>query len=769
MTLELKQPRARTPLSSATNPPSARALHTLRRSGLRAPRLGSLVLALLLAGTGACSRSGPGAASPDATVAAVQPVEVKDDEFARTVHQFLLDAERGNKDRNLLAGLVQKQLERAGQRFARGQIRAGDSALTGAFLLLQSGQIAPGMFEGSAGPLLRGADEAARVGNAGRARALYRQLESVLPDGRQRNDVREHLAALDRWFEPSANSTPLQQAGRRQRASVQEALLEASPTALRAADQDVVAWVRAAFDSEVAERAPASPIDRDEALEAFRAVRTSGVVLAALHLRHGDPDGALRVFEEADLMRIVPPALRDRLERAAQGERNAWVDLFRLYDSAQRGGSQETSIDPELATGAAWGAALGLYRSSPGEAEAVMPLGMLLVDLGMAEVSSLVLAQNIDRKATSEALGWALALVLRALVQEEEVGSIDAARRTFANARPLLELAADPRFEQVQPRPGRIEYVMGALEARGGHLDRALPLIQAAVRSFPSVPALVSLANIERQRGNSDEAVRALQAAVQVAQANADPVAEAEAEELIYQIERDRGNAQAAAPALRRALDRALSARQQQIPTENLARVERLLARILEHYGEPLAARQAGERALEASRANARQIAASLTDMSRRALTWGDLRAAQRATREAVAAQLPADDLVYIALWQRLLERQLGARSDGGPEEALASLSDASGWVENLRRWGRGQVDDQGLLEMAQTPVERTEALFYVAMAQRTQQARRAGEEQLRQVAGSPAVDLVEVTIARDLLAPSAPARLALPSDVTLP
>src|SRR5690606_19000639 len=123
-------------------------------------------------------------------------------------------------------------------------------------------------------------------------------------------------------------------------------------------------------------------------------------LLAALHLRHGDPLGALQVLEEADLQRLMPPALRDRLERAGQGERNAWVDLFRLYDSAQRGGSQETAIDPELATGAAWGAALGLYRSSPGEVEAVMPISMLLVDLGMADVASAMLATHAAQMAS---------------------------------------------------------------------------------------------------------------------------------------------------------------------------------------------------------------------------------------------------------------------------------------------------------------------------------------------------------------------------------
>lgn len=773
------RPRARTSFSkpsaagaalvASADPPPASAR---RQPPLGPPRplpgLGLLLLAVAL-GSAGCSRATSGPAVPESPVAAVEPETVSDDRFAETLHTFLLDPQRGHTDKGLLAGLVQNQLARAQQRFAAGHVRAGENALTGAFLLLQVGQSAPGMLAGSALPLQRGADEAARVGNAGRARALYRRLEEILPEGRQRDDVIGHLAALDEWLEPSAMMSPLQAAGRRQRAALQEAIMDSSPAVFDAAQKSVLAWIRAAFSSDVGERVPTSPADRDEALEAFRAVRSGSVILTGLHLRHGDPAGALVAFEDADLLRIVPPVLRDRLEQAAQGERNAWVDLFRIYDSAQRGGPQETSIDPELATAAAWGAALGLYRSSPGETEAVMPLSMLLVDLGMPEVASTVLAKNLDAQVTSDALGWALALVLRAVVQEEQVGNLPAARRTFEYARPLLALAEEPRYAQVQPRPGRIEYVMGALEARSGDLERALPRIQAAVRSFPTVPAWISLANIERQRRHPDEAIQALQMAIKLAQAGADPIAEAEAEELIYQVERDRGDASAAAQALRRALDRALGARQRQTPTENLARVERLLARILEHYGEALAARQAGERALEASRANARQIAASLTDMSRRALTWGDLRAARKATTEALAAQLPADDLVYIALWQRLLERQLGARTDGSSEEAFASLGEASGWTEVLRKWGRGQLNDEGLVNAAHNVVEEAEALFYVVMAQRNPENPEGGAEQLRQVATSPAVDLVEVTIARDLLAPAPPTRLALPSDVQLP
>jgi tetratricopeptide (TPR) repeat protein len=697
----------------------------------------------------------------------IAPADIKSADFATTVSGLLLNRERGEQELAKLLGAMRLQVARAGVRYDGHHVEAGNEALTGAFFLMRTGELSPGALRGLDGPLLDGADEAARVGNAGRARALYRDLEHILPEGPRRKDVVDHLAALEAWSKPTTSESRLETAGRLQRASVQEALIDVRPETLATARDHITAWVHAALQSDIAERPITTPDERDEALEAYRAVRTGGVVLVGLYLRHGDPLGALRAIDEADLSRIVPPALRDRLQRAGEDDdARAWLDLFRLYDSDAASESPETALDHELSRGAAFGAALGLYRSSPGDAQASMPLSMLLVELGMPEVASSILAQNVDRTAGVEATSFALTLVMRAIVQEEEVGDIEGARRTFENAKPLLQLAEDPRLAQVTPRPGRIQYVMGALEAKNGALDRALPLFQASVKTTPTVPALESIAAIERQSGQLDQALRSLGAAITLARASGDILSEAECEELIFQIERDRGKNDAASSALARALERVLTARKLDSVPENLARSERLLARVLENYREPLAARKASERALEASRSNTRQIAATLTDMARRALVLGDLRAARQATQEAMRAELPPEDLVYIVLWQRLLEEQLGAR-DGLTEEAFSSLSEQTGWVAALRDWGRGRIGDADLQRAAQDEVERTEAAFYGAMATRVSGQPGGGADGLRRVAQSRTIDLVEVSIARDLTAPQL--KPALPAGVQLP
>jgi hypothetical protein len=194
---------------------------------------------------------------------------------------------------------------------------------------------------------------------------------------------------------------------------------------------------------------------------------------------------------------------------------------------------------------------------------------------------------------------------------------------------------------------------------------------------------------------------------------------------------------------------------------------ERVLGRCFELYDERDAAQRASKRAYEASRNDVRQMTETVLDSSRRALTIGDLRGARDSVRRALSADLADEDTVYAALWLKLLEQRLRAPSDGTAEEALAQIDASSGWVAKLAAWGRGRLSVQALLEQARSPVERVEATFYAAMSGPLDER---SLERLREVANSEAIQLVEVTIARDLLAnrqklpkPKLPAKVALP------
>src|SRR6186713_2258772 len=374
------------------------------------------LIAALLVLAPACGGAGANqpATSADALQGPVHPVPVSDAEFAGYVERLLTDGQPSAERNNLLAGVVQRQLQRATARFKSGHTDEAVQTLNGAFYLMRAGELSLSTLECCTEALHYGATEAARVGNEGRALALYGMLESLLPDGKTKIDVQEHLKAMRDFRTATRSQGKMQATGSDQRASTQLALVDARVKPLEAARDRTIEWMQAALTT--ADGPIRSSFERDEAVEAYRAVRTGGAVIASLYLRHGDPRGALAALEQGDLTRVVPPGLRDRLEAAADDDNpEAWADLFRLVDAAVANERPETAIDPDLARGAAWGAAVGLYRSEPQSFRGAMPVSVMLLELGMPEATPLLLARNVNKNSSVDELSWALSLVLRAI------------------------------------------------------------------------------------------------------------------------------------------------------------------------------------------------------------------------------------------------------------------------------------------------------------------------------------------------------------------
>jgi len=707
--------------------------------------------ATALASSG-CATSPPPAKAAVATVNGSPIPAVNDEAFAQSAYKVLVNGDASANRAGLLLGVVRRQLQRAKGRFDAGQREAGLKALTGAFYLMRAGEFQDAALDGAEGALGAGAAEVARLGQEGYAFTLYGMLRDKLPKGPERDEVEAHLEAMARFSQATRGAGPMQSAGADLRSATQRSLFEARKPTLDNASERTVQWLKRAL--EFSADAPGPNMDRDEAFEAYRAQRAGGYTLIALYLRHGDARGALTVADRhAELGRIIAPELRDRLERAGdENDPDAWADLCHFFDSASRAADSEGLLDHTLMEAATWGTSVQLFRAEPGSMRSAAPLSAQLVNYGMAEVAPLVLAPAVSKEASPENLSFALGIVGKALVAEEALDQLPSARRTFENAQPLLALAENKaNLGKVSPSSARLRYVMGALETRHGELARALPLVQAAARAEPSLESLMTLSAIERQR-DQRAALFTLGQAVELAKASNDPLAETDALNMKFEVYRDHGDAEHAAQTLDAALTRAIDAqRTARSGGPALARSERLLARILEHYDDPLAARRATERAYEASSADPNQLTATVLDAARRALTHADLRASRRAAQRAVAANLPSEDLVYVALWLQLVERKLNVPSDGTLEEAFAGVDENSGWPARLRAWARGKVSDQELANAARTASEKTEATFYAAM--RKLQAGSDSSKDLERVAQSPSIELVEVTIARDLLA----------------
>lgn len=688
-----------------------------------------------------------------AASAPVNPVAVSKADFAHQAYRVLLDARPSEERTNVLIGVVRHQLERAASRFEAGNARVGLNAVLGGLLLVRAGEYRRELIQGGASALSKSAAEVARLGQEGYAAALYSMLSSVLPAGQEQKEVEAHLTAIHDFGRATQGSGAVQAASAEARVAVQRALLEATPEALATGRERLVTWIRRALHSNIGEQPIRSNVERDEALETYRALRGGTIGLVALHLRHGDAMGVLSAVDEADMERLLPPELRNYLEQAAE-ERSAeaWAELYRLFQHAAESNGSIAVFDPELMAAAAFGTALELFRAEPGSLPAAMPLSAQLVKYGMAEVGSLVLAGAVNAASPPEHVSAALEMVLRAIVAEDAAGQTEAARRTFAAAEELVKLAESPGFAgRVTPGPARLKYVMAAIETRHAELTRALPLLLQAVRVEPTAEAFSMIASIERQRKRPDAALQALDQTLTLAQKTGDAANETDALIQRFEILRDAGRLEDAGKALDAALVRVVEAQRVGRPGPSQARVERALARVLEHYGEQAAIHRATERAYEAANGDVRQLAATVLDVSRRALTLGDLQAARSAAQRAIETSLPAEEIVYVALWLQLLEKRMSVPSDGTVEEAYATISDASGWPSTLRAWGRGKLSDAELLAAARDAAQRTEAAFYLAMNQKSPKA--ASNPALEDVASSTAIELMEVTIARDLVA----------------
>jgi tetratricopeptide (TPR) repeat protein len=738
------------------------------RPRLSAPR--SLALLLFLAWAPGCgARAAAPAHAPLGGKGVVHPLGVTGETFGPELVVLFGSGEASATRQDRLIGVVRHQLGRAEELFENGHDEAGRGAVAAALGLVRAGEFHPSMLEGRTAPLALGASAVARQGSDGRAFALYSMLDRVLPRGPEHDEISAHLAAIRAWQAGTRSQGPLQAASNDSASAIDRALWDPENETLRMARAATIEWIDRAIGYGKEQMPPKNEFEQNEAIEAYRAIRIGAMELAALYLRNGNAAGALEAMETPHVARVVSPHLHDALKRAKDdNDPEAWLELFSTFDRLGSADS-DVSLDLDLAQAAAWGAALELYRAEPKTMRGAMPVATLAMRRGLGEVGPLLMRPIVEATARVEIASWTLGYVLETLMGHAAVSDVAAARRTFQNALPLFALIEKQSFaKDVTPSVARVRYAMGALEARAGDLTRARPLVEAAAKSEPTLPALELLAAIDRQRGAARQAVLWLEAVEKFATEASDPTAVADARLATFEVYRDEGNGAEAAKALEAALRRALDAKKLARTGPEQAGAERVLARVLEQYGSLDGARRATLRAFEASRSDLRQLTATVLDAGRRGLTRGDLRTVRDATRRALDANLASDDLVYVALWLRLLERRLGKPSDGTVEEAFAKIDDDDGWPAKLRSWGQGRLTDEQLVTAAKGRVEQSEASFYTAMAAFVVNDTRAAER-IERFAKSESIELVEVAIARDLAAEKKRLDLKLPKDVDVP
>ena len=736
-----------------------------------------LCFAVLLAACAARTAARPSVMRAER--AAPPAAQVDDDAFPAAVHDLLV-SDPGSAERAVRLGAVEaRQLARAQARFRAHTVDRGLAALSGALYLVRVGEAVPGVF-GPNGPeaVASAVHELAFRGDEGRARALY-DLLTQIGSAPARQDAADHLAALDVWTRDAvANGGPIASAGALERVAVHRRLLEPSREALADAAGATAEWIKRSIVLRDKFRRNRVQPPREEGAEAWRALETGPAVLASLYLRDGDVSGAVAALDRAqarELLESERPQLAAALVAAAQ---DASVDrcidlLHQLRPLAGRDTGREPddfTEDRDLFGAAVFGVATACFRLDPTVAEVALVLGIALEELGMAEAAPAVLVEAVRAHPDVRVLSEALALSLDAMAGEEDAGDADAARRAFNAAQPILSAASAPAIAgKVHPSAARVRAAMGEIELREGRVDAARALLKASADQEKSGGVLLSLSRIEWRDGQAQSALDHLRDALSAPDVAHDPALRGEILLTISDVTRDRGDVAAARTPLTEALKQLLQSRN--VPEGDArARVERVLARVLDRFGAVQPAQRALERAYAAAPGDKHQVAQTIELLIGRAFVRGDLAEAREGLERALRADVANDDLVYFALWVRLLERQLRVPTDGAPDRVFVSVPDDGRWGATLARFGEGKLKGDELIARAATPIQKYEALFYAAMDHRAAGDTKRGDDLLRQVVAGTGLELSEVTLARDILDPSK-SQLGgpLPPDVSIP
>jgi tetratricopeptide (TPR) repeat protein len=731
----------------------------------------------LLAGCGAR----PGVRSPamHAERAAPAVSQVGDDAFAAAVHDLLLSKPRSAERAVRLGAVESRQMTRAAARFRAHAPERGLAAVSGGLYLVRVGEPLQGIL-GPAGPeaLKSAVRELAAKGDEGRSRALYDLLFQVGAPA-DRAEVRAHIEALDAWTRSAmASNGAVASAGGLERVAVHRRLLEPSQEALANAASTTGQWINRAVELRDEFRKTRVQPPRDEGAEAWRALETGPVVLSSLFLLDADAAGALAALDRIharELLESERPQFAQALEAAAQeGSVDRCIDLLHQlrplagHEPARE--DEDFQDDRDLFGAAAFGVASECYRLDPTVPGVALTLGMALEELGMAEATPAVLVEAVRAHPEARMASEALALSLDAMVSEAAAGDPDAARRTFRAALPLLASASDRALAgKIHPSVARVRAAMGEIELREGRIGDARTLFEQSTREERLGNVLLPLARIEWRDGHPQAALDDLRDALEATDTARDPALRGELLLTLSDVMHEKGDAAAARTPLNEALKELVQSRNV-ADADSRARVERVLARVLDRFGAAQPAQRALDRAYAAAPGDKRQATQTIELLIGRAFVRADLPAARDGLQRALAADLADDDLVYFALWVRLLERQLHIPTDGVPDRVFSSVSDDGRWVATLARFGEGKLKGDDLLARAQNPIQKYEALFYSAMDHLASGDTKGGDDLLRQVVAGTGLELSEVALARDMLDPGkSQVGGPLPPDVSIP
>ena len=475
-------------------------------------------------------------------------VAVSDEQFPNAVRDLLASEPASRERQQRLAGVVARQMTRVSSRFKAKNRDNAVSSFSGAMYLVRAGELTTEMLGPSGYDALKSAsDEFAKRGDEGRARASYEMLSASLPP-KEKADIKAHLDAICAWTRTPAGTARCRRRVRsKRRPSRACSSSPASRHATTRSRRRSTSSTRPSTCGTRGGRAARKSLAK-EGLEAVRALETGTTVLVAIHLRSGDPHGALAALEKVKDPQMTRPELMSALKAVVdRPDSDRWLDLARHAPAANpRGGGQQHDEedfgrDSDLLRVASFVSACEAHRLDSTSPEPAAFVAATLVDLGMGDAAPAVLADAVKAQKDPRIVGLGLAITMQAMGRALEVEEPDTARRAFKAAGPML-VAADALKGKVQPSPGRLYALMGEIEFREGRLDDAKRMLDESVERERSGAVMMNLARLDWHGGKSKEALDRLQKALAAEDVAKDPALRAEVLLVTSDITREQGD-----------------------------------------------------------------------------------------------------------------------------------------------------------------------------------------------------------------------------------
>jgi len=473
-----------------------------------------------------------------------------------------------------------------------------------------------------------------------------------------------------------------------------------------------------------------------------RQLRLAPLNVAAVYLAHGDIESAISKVES------MGPGGELQLRL---------LELLRKADSTDDAGAEATFELVEGYRVARPDVAAGLCRSAmqrfPGDYR---------FPTCMARVAA-------DAERFADASAWyviAIGLAPDTIeLYDEALGQLDEfietrlsdphPERSSALARDAETMLAEyqKRWPASEPpiAPNRLQFLIGMLEMNAGHAAEAQQRFEKSIADNEDVGALLQLGLLLERTGRPQEAEQRYRRALALTPSKslADELRRSEILENLGNVAGDLGRTREMTVQYKAALKAWTEARDQvEGPTGALVEMRRGV--LLDQLGRHEEAVDAFENAM-AYAPQWRDVYASILSYLVSAPPDFEL-ASSVWRRSQLHLSLPPEWKVYFTLWMQFIT----ARSDRPPvqeqTDLLRRLEESSSWWGKLASFGAGDLDYTGLLSVASSLGERTEAFYYQGTKLFIDGDSKGALEQFQRVLDTNMVSFFEYEMARKLL-----------------